>query len=146
MKNRRIGLIALLMCAVLCMGVMLISCTESTDSNDTTANNDTDNVADTSDKKDSDKVTQDDGKVTYTIKVTDEGGNPIANAAVQICKDACIPGVTDDKGEATFRVAEDSYKASMLALPEGYTYQTEKTEFYFDAGSYKLTIVLKAIG
>ena len=85
-----------------------------------------------------------DGKVTYTIHVEDENGAPLAGVMVQICKDACLPGMTDAEGNAVFTVAEDSYKASFLSLPAGYDYATEETEFYFEAGSYEITLTLKA--
>ena len=86
----------------------------------------------------------DDGKVTYTIHVQDENGAPMAGVMVQICKDACLPGMTDAEGNAVFNVAEDSYKASFLTLPAGYTYATEETEFYFENGSTEITLTLKA--
>lgn len=87
--------------------------------------------------------TVDDGKVTYTVKVVDESGAPVANAAVQICKDSCLPGVTDAEGVATFRVAEDEgYKVSFLTVPEGYTAEAE--EFYFETGATEMTITLTA--
>lgn len=86
----------------------------------------------------------DDGKVTYTIHVQDENGAPLAGVMVQICKDACLPGMTDAEGNAVFNVAEDSYKASFLTLPAGYTYATEETEFYFENGSTEITLTLKA--
>ena len=86
----------------------------------------------------------DDGKVTYTVTVTDEKGNPIAGAMVQMCKDACVPAVTDDKGVATYSLPEAEYKVSFLSLPSGYTYSTDETEFYFADGETALTIVLKA--
>ncbi len=84
----------------------------------------------------------DDGKVTYTVKVVDEGGNPVASAAVQLCKDSCLPGMTNAEGVATFRVVEDTYKVSFMVVPAGF--EAEAEEFYFDAGSYELTITLKA--
>lgn len=86
-----------------------------------------------------------DGMVQYTVTVVDEGGNPVAGAMVQLCKDSCIPGVTNESGVATFVMSEDDYKASMLTMPEGYAYPDETEEFYFDDGSYDLTIVLKAV-
>ena len=90
--------------------------------------------------------TVDDGKVTYTAKVVDEGGNPIAGAMVQICKDTCFPGVTDENGVASFtREEEEGYKISFIALPEGYEYTTEETDFYFEGGEKDITITLKAI-
>ena len=86
----------------------------------------------------------DDGKVTYTVNVVDEAGNPIAGAMVQLCKDTCFPGVTDANGVAKFTLAEDEYKVSFLALPAGYTYVDDTQEFYFADGSMELTITLKA--
>ena len=89
--------------------------------------------------------TVDDGKVEYTITVVDESGAPIAGAMVQICLDACYPGMTDANGQAKFSVLEADYKVSFLALPAGFTYSGEAQEFYFDGG-YDLTITLKAEG
>ena len=89
--------------------------------------------------------TVDDGKVTYTVTVTDEEGNPLTSAMLQICKDACIPTIVDANGTATWNVVEDDYKVSFLSLPAGYTYTTEETEFYFADGETSMTIVLKAV-
>ena len=89
------------------------------------------------------EVPAEDGKVTYTIHVENENGNALAGVMVQICKDACLPGMTDAEGNATFTVDEDDYKASFLMLPAGYTYPTEQTEFYFD-GATEITLTLKA--
>lgn len=87
--------------------------------------------------------TVDDGKVTYTVKVVDEAGNPVASAAVQLCKDSCLPGMTNAEGVATFRVAEDDYKVSFMTMPAGY--EAEAEEFYFEDGALELTITLKAV-
>ena len=85
----------------------------------------------------------DDGKVSYIVKVVDGTGAPMTGVAVQICKDSCMPGVTDAQGVATFRVAEaEGYKVSFLTVPEGYTAEAE--EFYFEAGSTEMTITLTA--
>lgn len=80
----------------------------------------------------------------YTVTVVDETGNPIAGAMVQLCKDACVPGMTDAEGVAKFSLPEDEYKVSFLALPAGYTYVDETQEFHFADGSMELTITLKA--
>ena len=88
-------------------------------------------------------ATVDDGKVTYTVTVTDENGAPIPGAMVQLCKDTCMPGAADANGVATFRVVEDTYKVSFLMRPAGYTYSGEEQEFYFEDGSFELTIALK---
>lgn len=88
----------------------------------------------------------DNGMVTYRVKVVDEAGNPIVGAMVQICLDTCLPGMTNEEGVAAYQVAEADYKVSFLALPEGYTYTTEETAFYFESGSTEMTITLKAEG
>lgn len=84
------------------------------------------------------------GMVIYTVSVVDEGGNPIVGAMVQLCKDSCVPGITDESGIATFTLQEDDYKASMLTMPAGYEYVDETEAFYFENGSTELTITLKA--
>ena len=84
-----------------------------------------------------------DGKVTYTVKVVDGNGAPMVGVAVQICKDSCMPGVTNAEGVATFRVVEaEGYKVSFLTVPEGYTAQAE--EFYFEAGAMEMVLTLTA--
>ena len=86
----------------------------------------------------------DEGKATYTIKVVDEGGNPIAGAMVQMCKETCLPGATNAEGVAEFNVVEDSeYKVSFLTVPAGF--EGAEEAYYFEAGSYELTITLKAV-
>ena len=90
-----------------------------------------------------DEAPIDDGKVTYTVKVVDEGGNPIAGAMVQLCKETCLPGSTNAEGVAEFKVVEDEYKVSFMTMPAGY--EAEAEQFYFEAGSYELTITLKAV-
>ena len=84
----------------------------------------------------------------YTVKIVDEGGNPVVGVMVQICQgETCLPGpVSDANGVVTFQVAEADYKVSFLGgVPAGYEYTTEETEFYFEDGSYEVTIVLKAV-
>ena len=85
------------------------------------------------------------GMVAYKVTVVDEGGNPVAAAMVQLCKDSCVPAVTDANGVASFTLPEDDYKAQMLTMPEGYEYAGEEDTFYFEDGSFELTIVLKAV-
>ena len=85
------------------------------------------------------------GMAVYTIKVVDEGGNPVAGAMVQMCKDSCIPGMTDAEGVASFTMAEDDYKVSFLTMPAGFELVGETTEFYFESGSTEMTLTLKAV-
>lgn len=88
---------------------------------------------------------EEDGKVTYTVKVVDEGNNPLANVMVQLCLDSCLPGMTDADGVATFHVVEADYKVSVVTLPAGYEHVSDVTDFYFDEGSTEITLILKAI-
>lgn len=81
----------------------------------------------------------------YTVKVVDEGGNPVADAFVQLCLDSCIPGMTDASGVATFNVEEADYKVSFVSMPEGYDYTSDVQEFYFEDGAKEIVITLKAV-
>ena len=82
----------------------------------------------------------------YKVTVTDEAGNPVVGAMVQICKDDCFPSVTDAEGVATFtRPETEGYKVSFISLPEGYEYLDEKTDFYYEGDAKELTITLKAV-
>lgn len=85
------------------------------------------------------------GMAVYTITVVDEGGNPIAGAMVQMCKDSCIPGMTDANGVASFTMAEDDYKVSFLTMPAGFELVDETSEFYFESGSTEMILTLKAV-
>ena len=126
----------------ICLLLCLCACgQDQTPTETTTPNNPTENPTESTGATD---ATIDDGKVTYTVTITDEQGNPLTSAIVQICKDACIPAIVDANGTATWTVAEDDYKVSFLDLPDGYTYTTEETEFYFADGETAMTIVLKA--
>ena len=83
------------------------------------------------------------GQAAYTVTVVDEGGNPVAGALVQICLEACFPGVTNAEGKVTYRVEEADYKVSFVSMPAGYT--SDVNEFHFEEGKYELTITLKAV-
>lgn len=85
--------------------------------------------------------------VTYTVTVTDEGGNPVAGAMIQLCQgEMCLlPAATDAEGVVSFTVEEEAaYEAKFLSLPAGYDYATEEQVFPFN-GTTELTIVLKAV-
>ena len=83
-------------------------------------------------------------KVTYTVTVVDEGGNPVSGAFVQLCLEACVPCMTTEQGVATYpNMDEADYKVSFITVPAGYELPTEN--YYFEDGSYELTLVLKAV-
>ena len=85
-----------------------------------------------------------DGTVQYTVRVVDENGNPVTGGMIQFCLDSCMPAMLDAQGVATMKLAPANYKVSFTMLPTGYELAGEQTEFYFEEGSYEMTIGLKA--
>ena len=85
----------------------------------------------------------DDGKVTYTVKVVDANGAPVAGAAVQFCDDnGCrMPVPTNAEGIVTLTEAESNFHVTIASVPAGYAADTN--EYYFD-GAVELTITLQA--
>lgn len=83
----------------------------------------------------------DDGKVTYTVTVKDADGNPVSGAMVQLCKETCIPTMTDANGVATWSLAEDEYKVSFAIAPTGYAVEEA---YYFEGDATEMTITLQA--
>lgn len=142
----KFGKMLLAVCLVLCMALGMCACAQSGNADttaaqqpqqQTTAPEDTTAAADT--------TAADDGKMTYTVKVVDQDGNPMAGVLVQLCLDTCLPGMTNDDGAAEFAVVQADYKVSVAAMPEGYEHAGEDVEFYFDDGAYELTITLKSV-
>ena len=83
---------------------------------------------------------------SHTVKVVDEGGNPIAGVFVQICLDTCTPAQTDANGVASYYdMPEADYEIKLMAMPSGYGYTTEEEIFFFPDGSTEATITLQAI-
>jgi len=84
-------------------------------------------------------------KAAFTVKVVDEGGNAVSGVMLQVCKDACVPARTDDKGIATFNLEiTDGYKLSVMTCPAGYEY-TGDAEIYLESGITEFTLTLKAV-
>ena len=79
----------------------------------------------------------------YTVTVTDEAGTPISGAFVQFCLESCVPCMTNAEGVASYQTFVNNYKVSFISVPEGYEQPTE--EYYFEEGSFEMTIVLKAV-
>lgn len=126
---------------LLCLALSLCACGES-DAQTTTEHVTTEPVT----EKTTEKITVDDGMATYKVTVTDEGGNPVSGAFVQICLNDCFPGSTDANGVATFsRPEAEGYKISFISMPAGYEYSGEETEFYYEGDSKEMTITLKAV-
>ena len=85
---------------------------------------------------------------SHTVKVVDEGGNPIAGVFVQIClpDGSCTPMQTLEDGIAYYyNMADADYEVKVLKMPEGYGYTTEEEVFFFPDGSNEAVITLQAI-
>lgn len=139
MKQFRRITVAVLM---LCMVLTLCAC--GGNGNEDTGKNSQNTESQNSETESTKDTTVEDGKVTYKVTVVDEGGNPVVGAMVQICKDSCIPKLTDANGVAEYEIEEtDGYKVSITSLPEGYVYEGE-AEIYLEDGQTELTLVVKA--
>lgn len=142
---------SLLLCTLaLCLMFGLCACGGDTPADNTTATttqaggNSTTATTTTTTQATTTTTTVADGKVTYTVTVTDEGGTPIPGAAVQLCLNVCVAQVTNAQGVATYlNLDEGDHKVSFINIPEGYS--VDENEFHFDEGSYEMTIVLKAV-
>ena len=89
---------------------------------------------------------ENDGKVVYTVIVTDEDGNPIAGAMVQVCNEGnCFaPVTTNEEGVAEFRLEEsDEYKAKLMTNPAGY--EAVETDYVHFDGETELTLTVKPV-
>ncbi len=128
----------LALCMALCVALCLCACGNTANNPGTTGATEEPAV------ETAEATEPDDGKVIYTVKVVDEGGNPVSGAMVQICKEICLPGLTNAEGVAEFNVVEDSeYKVSFVNVPAGF--EGAEEAYYFEAGSFELTITLKAV-
>ena len=83
------------------------------------------------------------GKANYTVIVTDEAGNPVSGAFVQLCLESCIPCITNGQGIASYANMDVAdYKVSFITVPAGYELPSDN--FYFEKDAYEMTLVLKA--
>ncbi len=121
-------------CLVLCLTLCLAACvagSEDTDGGSTTTTAST-------------TTTTASNLSTYTVTVKTENGEPVVGVMVQICKELCVPTVTDANGVATWQTVEDTYKVSFLpnqTTLEGYAVEEN---YYFDGDAKEMVITLKA--
>ena len=147
MNFKRILMLALASVLCLCL-LCTVACDqgegeEQSTKAETNAPESTDAATEQTTEQATEEVTTDDGKVTYTVKVVDANGAPVAGAAVQFCDDnGCrMPVATNAEGIVTLTEAESNFHVTLASVPEGYAADT--TEYYFD-GAFELTITLNA--
>jgi len=87
---------------------------------------------------------QEESMPKFEVIVTDADGNAVEGVMVQLCKDSCVPKVTDENGVAVFNVeVTDGYKLSVMSCPEGYEYVGD-AEIYLEDGDTEYTLEIQA--
>lgn len=129
----------LVLFTALCLLVCLCACGNGNNGAVDTNPAETSAVAETTAAED----TQSSSSVSVTV--TDADGNPVKGVMLQICKDTCIPMVTDENGVALFNNLEPTaeHKLSVLSCPEGYIYEGE-AEMYLVEGVTEYEVMLAA--
>lgn len=132
--KKKVVTVILMMCMTLCF----VACGNNNGSDKDSQKPNTENTS----KDDTEEESEKSG-VTYTIKVVDENNNPIGGMMVQLCKNTCMPKLTNAQGLAEFSVEaiEDGYQAAITSLPEGYKYEGEKY-IDFKSGETEVVIVI----
>lgn len=135
---------------IVLMLTMLVACNNDTpevpdNNNDKTEQPDNNQPADPDDGKEDEPVKP--AKVTYTITIKDQDGNPIAEVEAQICVDGVCkkPNVTDENGVVKFSMDDPGDSTLSLQIneggsPAGYEYPTEKIAI--EAGQTEVTVTL----
>lgn len=134
----------------LCMVFALCACGAGSDKKEDEKNNNAVNneVNDDADDESKDESDEDEGVQTqagFQVKIVDEGGNPVQGCMVQVCKDTCLPAISNAEGIAIFNLQiEDGHKLQVSNCPEGYTYDGE-ADIYLEPGQKEYALVLKAV-
>ena len=149
MKIKSLLLIALTVCLMVCLCACGNETNPADNSSATTQNNSSATTTTTTKATTTTTTTMAEGKVVYTITVTDEAGNPIPGTWVQLCLQSCVPMMTTEQGVATFaNMDEADYDVKFLTVPTGYVNPVDAdgnpVVYHFEEGSYELTLVLKA--
>ena len=65
-------------------------------------------------------------QANYTVRYTDQNGDPIPGVTLQVCDDSmCQIFVTDENGECSFTLSPYAYELHTLIIPEGWEGDTE---------------------
>lgn len=79
---------------------------------------------------------------TYTVRVVDQNGDPVPEAAVIFCLDTgCVPVETDENGVAIYSGAPARYHIQVVDAPDEYDYPDD-TDTYIGPESGEMTLVI----
>ncbi len=136
--------LTLLLALLLALSCLLIACDNTPETTETTVADTA--AAETPTEAPTDAATEapteaPSTKVTYTVTVKDQNGDPVVGAAVQMCDDkGCkMPAPTNENGVVTFTYDPSNYHITIVECPAGYTVDTTQ-EFHFPEGSTELTV------
>ena len=83
-----------------------------------------------------------DEKPTYTVRLVDQNGDPVPEAAVAFCLDTgCVPVETDENGVAVYSGASGRYHVRVVDAPDEYDYPDD-TDTYLGPESGEITLVI----
>lgn len=130
-------ILALLM--VLCMALSLLACGQDPVESTPPATTDGSDPVESTPTPTTQPA--DDGKITYSVTITDTDGKGLPGAVIQLCLETnCYPCVASGDGVATIDLEEAEYKVSFISVPAGYV---AEEAYYFESGTTELTIVLE---
>lgn len=146
MKNIRLHAAMLLLIVALLSVALVLSACETADTPDgaTTAATTTANTPGATVTTTASSPTN--TRITYTVTVLDESGNPVEGVEVQICDgDRCLmPNTTGADGKVSFKTTSGNFEALIKDAPAGYTY--DATQYIpFPEGATELTVTLTAV-
>lgn len=118
----------LVACMILSLSICLLSCNGGGEGSDNTNSNNN----------------QTTGKVTYTVTVVDNNGNPVKDAQIFLSPEGGVafPMPTDNSGKVSYKT-DKKLTASVLSVPDGYEYADLNTSLTFDANGAVTVVVTK---
>ncbi len=134
--------LSILAACALALSCLLAACTKAptdpTQSDESPAQTDAQTSAQTAVQ-----APDENGKLTYTVTVTDQNGASVAGATVQMCTaTSCLmPTTTGENGPVTYTLPPPDYHVTVVSCPDGYTADTTQ-EFHFDNSSTTLTVAI----
>ena len=141
--------IALMLALLLALSCLLIACDSADTAAETTAATNAETTGEQAAEATTETPTETptqapaNGKVTYTVTVKDQNGDPVEGAAVQMCDDkGCkMPAPTNADGVVTFSYTASNYHITIVECPNGYTCDPEQS-FYFEGDATELTATI----
>ena len=122
---------------ILAFGLILCLCACGADKDNS------DNDTKTQQSSQTETSSDDTATASFEVTVVDQNGDAVPGVMVQVCKDTCLPALTNSKGVATFNLEiTDGCKLSVMSCPAGYDAQ-KVGEIHLDAGITEYTLEIK---